>query len=437
MTDKSTGGRGFYGWINLSILAGVGVIGGFYIASFSYFLPSLLDEFGWSAASASLGQTINMIALGLCGPAAGIFIMKFGARRSIVLGNFLGFAGFFLLSFHSHLWQLYLGFGLLIGMGAGFGGLLASTTVINNWFVKKRSLGLGISLGIGGLGGIFMGPAIMELINIYDWRITYLIISLLVLVFGVILPGIFIRNKPEDLGQVPDGLDNGKLPEGDVKPVPARAAYKTPVDFTTREAMRTPCLWLLIAYYCMSMLAMNALMVHQVNYLLDFGIDSRVAALTLSVMVGVMAFSQIGAGFLGMKFSLYSIAITAEILKLAGITILVTTHSLPLVFVYMVVLGLGFGISMVAIMNIPPNYFGVTHYPKIMGFVRLFWAFIGGAGAPLAGLIYDETGSYLPAFQGTIFVLILGLICLILAKPPGHPSLKMKYEEAQIEVTPA
>ena len=302
--------------------------------------------------------------------------------------------------------------------------MLASTTVINNWFVKKRSLGLGISLGAGGLGGIFMGPAIMELINRHGWRTTFLIISLLVLLFGVILPGIFIRNKPEDLGQVPDGPDHKNFPEGDLKPVPARAAYKTPVDFTAKEAMRTPCLWLLIAYFCMSMLAMNALMVHQVNYLLDFGIDSRVAALTLSVMVGVMAFSQLGAGFLGMKFSVKSIAISAEILKLAGITILVSTHSLPLIFVYMVVLGLGFGASMVAIMNIPPNYFGARYYPKIMGFVRLFWAFIGGAGAPLAGLIYDKTGSYLPAFQGAIFVIILGLICLMLAKPPVHPSLK-------------
>ena len=436
MADKSSGERGFYGWINLLILSCVGVIGGFYIASFSYFLPSLLDEFGWSAAAASLGQTINMIALGLCGPVAGIFIMKYGARRAMVLGNLLGFAGFFLLSFHSHLWQLYLGFGLLVGMGAGFGGLLASTTVINNWFVKKRSLGLGISLGAGGLGGIFMGPAIMESIKRYDWRTTYLIISLLVLLFGVILPGIFIRNKPEDIGQVPDGPDHNKLPKGGLKPVPPRAAYKTPVDFTTREAMQTPCFWLLIAYYCMGMLAMNALMVHQVNYLLNFGIDPRVAALTLSVMVGVMSFSQIGAGFLGMKFSLYSIAISAEILKLIAIIILVSTHSLPLVFVYMVVLGLGFGISMVAIMNMPPNYFGVTHYPKIMGFVRLFWAFIGGAGAPVAGLIYDKTGSYLPAFQGTIFVIILGLICLILAKPPVHPLLRMKYEKAQIEVNP-
>jgi hypothetical protein len=74
-------------------------------------------------------------------------------------------------------------------------------------------------------------------------------------------------------------------------------------------------------------------------------------------------------------------------------------------------------------MNIFPNYFGTAYYPKIMGFVRLFWTFAGGAGAPLAGLVYDTTGSYLPAFRIAILGITIGLIFLIFATPPLHPSL--------------
>jgi MFS family permease len=424
MAEEKSDARGFYGWINLAVLSGVGIIGGFYIASLSYFLDSLLTEFGWNNAATSLTSWINMIALGLSGPVAGAFIMKFGARRALALGNSLGFVGFFLLSFHSHLWQLYLGFGVLVGTGAGLGGLLATTTVINNWFVKKRSLALGLALSIGGFGGMAIGPAIMEWILRYGWRNAFMIISALILVFGVIVPSILVRNRPEDLGQLPDGKNPAGRPDSGPKPVPKKTTYRTPVDFTAREALKTPCLWLLIAYYCMSMLAINALMFHQVKYLIDFGIDPRIAAFALSVMTGVMAFSQLGTGFVGMKFSMISIAVCAEILKIAGIVILVSTHSLPLVFTYMVVLGLGFGAYIVAMMNIMPNYFGVSHYPEIMGFIRLFWAFIGGMGAPIAGYIYDKTGSYLPAFKGTIVILALGLVCLIFAKPPVHPSLK-------------
>jgi len=433
MADTRSGNGKFYGWINLAVVGVIGIIGGFYIASFSYFMKFLIEDFGWNYGTISWGATINLMAMGFCGPVAGFFIMKYGARRAIVLGNFLGFAGFLLLYYHSHLWQLFLGQGLLVGSAAGLGGMLATTTVVNNWFVKKRSLGLGIALGTGGAGGIFMGPAIVAFINAYGWRAAYLAISLLVLVFAVIIPGMLIRNKPEDLGQVPDGPASLKNPADDQKPIKPIASYKTPVDFTTREAMRTRCLWLLIAYYCMNMLAMNALMAHQVNYLTDIGFPMIVASFALSVMVGLMTFGQFATGFLGLKFNIHSIAIWAEVLKAIGVVILVSTRSLPFVFVYMIVLGLSFGAMIVTMMNILPNYFGISHYPGIMGFARFFFAIIGSFGAPIAGYIRDKADSFLPAFQGVIVIIIVGILCLALAKPPVHPSL----ETSRLEGEPA
>ncbi|MEJ2247163.1 MAG: MFS transporter, partial [Acidobacteriota bacterium] len=335
MADNSTGDGAFYGWINLAVVGVIGVIGGFYIASFGYFMPFLIKEFDWLYGTISWGATINLIAMGFCGPVAGFFIMKFGARRAIVLGNLLGSAGYFLLYFHTHLWQLFLGQGLLVGTAAGLGGMLATT-----------------------------------FIEAYGWRNAYMAISLLVLVFAVIIPGILIRNKPEDLGQVPDGPARLKIPADDQKPIKPIASYKTPVDFTTGEAIRTRCLWLLIAYYIMNMLTMNALMAHQVNYLIDIGFSAMIASFALSVMVGLMTFSQFATGFLGMKFNIHSIAVGAEVLKAIGIVILVSTRSLPFVFVYMIILGLSFGAIIVSMMNMLPNYFGISHYPSIMGFAR-------------------------------------------------------------------
>ena len=431
MHASMTSDKGFYGWVNLATAAIMGVIGGLYIVSFSYFLPFLIKDFGWNRGTTSLAATINMIVMGVCGPFAGAFIAKYGAKRSIVMGNFLGFLGFFLLFFHTHLWELFLGYGVLVGTGVGFGGLLASTTVINNWFVKKRSVALGIFLGCGGAGGIVMGPAIVALINSIGWRATFLVISFCVLLFAVILPAIFIKNKPGDLGQVADGPDGSKAPTKS-QAVIHKAGYKTPVDFTAKQALRTRSLWLLVAYFCLNMLAMGAVMTHQVAYLVDIGISAIVAATALSVMSGVMTFAQFSVGFLGMRYGMHSIAICAEVLKLIGLTILVFTNSLPFVFVYMVVLGMGFGAVMVATFNIFPNYFGASNYPEIMGFVRFFWAFVGGAGAPLAGLIRDKTGSYLSAFQVAIVAVAIGLICLIFAKAPVHPSLKKESQATEV-----
>ena len=430
MFARITSEKGFYGWVNIAAASVMGIVGGLYIVAFGYFLPFLVKDFGWSRAVTSLAATINMIVMGICGPLAGIFIVKYGARRAIVLGNILGFLGFFMLFFHTHLWELFLGYGLLAGLGIGFGGLLGSTTVVNNWFVKKRPVALSIFLASGGAGGIVMGPAIMKLIEKLGWRATFLVIAVLILLFSVILPAIFIKNKPQDLGQVPDGPVGSGTSEKR-RAAPRRVGYKTPIDFTAKEAMRTRTFWLLVVYYCLNMLAMSALMTHQIAYLFDIGISATLAALALSLMSCVMTMSQFGVGFLGIRFSMHSIAISSELIKIAGVAILLFARSLPLVFAYMVILGLGFGAVMVALMNMFPDYFGMSNYPKIMGSVRLFWAFIGAAGAPIAGHIRDITGSYLPAFQGVIAIIAAGLICLIFATPPVHPSLKKEPQPVE------
>jgi MFS family permease len=430
MSISRTSENGFYGWVNVVLTSIMGVIGGFYMVSFSYLLPYLVDDFGWNRGTASLAATINMIAMGLCGPISGYLIVKYGARRCMVFGNLLGFAGFVLIFFHTRLWELFLGYGLLIGLAVGIGGMLASTTVINNWFVKKRGMALSIFLGSSAAVGMIMGPAIMKMIEGAGWRMTMLAISILVLLFAVILPGIFIRNKPQDLGQIPDGPDKpGSAAKG--PSLTHKATYKTPVDFTAAEAMRTRSLWLLITYFCLNMMAMGALMTHQIAYLLEMGILGTVAGFALSVMSATMALSQFSVGIISRRFSMHSIAVGGEVFKVIGLGILVSTHSLPFVYVYMVFLGLGFGSAMAAIMNIFPNYFGISNYPKIMGTARLFWAFVGGAGAPLAGYVRETTGSYLPSFRVALVIVVAGLICLIFAKAPIHPSLKKESVAAR------
>jgi MFS family permease len=87
-------------------------------------------------------------------------------------------------------------------------------------------------------------------------------------------------------------------------------------------------------------------------------------------------------------------------------------------------LGIGMGSSLVAVMNLYPVYFGKTHYPKIFGYMRPFITIISSLGSPLAGRIRDITGSYTLAWEISVGVLIIGLVLLILAKPPIHPTLR-------------
>jgi MFS family permease len=295
------------------------------------------------------------------------------------------------------------------------------TTIVNNWFVKKRSLALSILLAAGGLGGLVMVPIIVSMINRLGWRTTYLLIAAMVFVLLVILPSLFVVNKPEDLGQVPDGP--AAQDQRDYAPGKSNL-YGTPVDFTAGEAIRTSSFWYLTILATTFMFGIQGFMLHQVAFLIDINISSTVASVIYGSFVGVSTAGRLVMGFLGIRYPTKSIAIIAMLLMISGLVILLWAKTLPVILLYNAFIGLGVGGTYVAIMNLIPLYFGKTHYPKIIGFALPFSTIIGSIGSPLTGRIRDVSGSYRSAWELAIVILVIGLVSLILARPPVHPSMR-------------
>ena len=196
MVSTESGKGRFDGWKMLSAAALVYfLMCGLLIYSFGVFLPFVCDEFSWGRGAASGAYTLQMMLFGLVGPLAGAFIFKYGSRAAIVIGNVLAAAGLILLALHTQLWQFYVGYGLLIGIGAGFGGFIATTTIANNWFDRKRSLALSVVMASGGVGGLLLVPGIMAIINHAGWRSAYWVCAAVTILGMVILPGLLIRNS--------------------------------------------------------------------------------------------------------------------------------------------------------------------------------------------------------------------------------------------------
>lgn len=414
---------GFYGYVNLGVLFIYNIASMLSMTTFTIFLPFWVKEFSWDRGELSFANSISLIISGLAAPVAGMLVMKLGAKRNILIGNLIMAIGVILLSFMSNLWQLFVFYGVFIGIGFTIGGMLSMTTIINNWFVVKRTLALSLAMASSGLGGVFISPIMMQLVTTKGWRFTYMVTAGAILICCVLIPGLFLKDSPSEMGQIPDGPESDK--KRDIKPGTAASSniYRTPVEFTAKEALKTPALWFIVGYTTFQMLGLQALMTHQVAYLFDIGITPKMAALAGGVMSFFMTASQLGIGFLGLKFNIRSLAIASVVIVIGGYILLIFARSVQLVFVYCVLMGAGFGIQMIAMGTLIPNYFGMKEFPKIMGYAMPIGIILGAIGAPGAGYIREMKGSYIPAFQIALAIAAIAFICIVLAKPPVHPSL--------------
>ncbi|MBA4394463.1 MAG: hypothetical protein C0407_13000, partial [Desulfobacca sp.] len=108
--------------------------------AYGVFLPSMSETFHWSRSALSGPYVLFFLVGGLLGPMAGLCVTRFGARKIMILFNIVAALGLFGMSQVKELWQVYLFFGIMAGLGIAFAEFIPITTVINNWFIRRRSL---------------------------------------------------------------------------------------------------------------------------------------------------------------------------------------------------------------------------------------------------------------------------------------------------------
>jgi OFA family oxalate/formate antiporter-like MFS transporter len=236
----------------------------------SVFVAPLEERFGWKRADTSMVFTIAVIVFAISFVVAGRIQDKYGPLPCSLVGGLLVSLGFYLCSYTESLNYLYVCFGVIGGLGNGFG-YATPIPVMAKWFPDKRGLAVGLAVGGYGAGSAIFGPlAQLKLIPAYGLPATFQILGAIFLVMTMV-GAVLLRNPPA-----------GYRPEGWC-PAAAKSAAEAR-DFTPGEMLRTPTFYLMWVGYALGCSA--GLMV--ISQLVPFAKSVGIAAAALSTMTLVV-----------------------------------------------------------------------------------------------------------------------------------------------------
>ncbi len=378
---------------------------------FGVFVKPLAMEYGWSRSVISLGASLNMLIYSACAVVTGRMADRIAPRWIVTGGAVVAALGFLLTAQVRTPWQLYLVYGLLLGVGSAGLGVVTVNSSVGKWFIRKRGTAIGIATMGVSFGTISLTPLAGIIVKHFDWRTGFIVLGLIALLVGVSLSQLFLRKlRPEDYGLLPDGEVNPDL-------VVRISDPPAPVRIGFGEMIRDRRFQTLAASFGLAVMVLMSVFVHQVAFAIDQGIGevtaaSSLAALGLAGFAGQFFFGWLSdrlrdpkyASFLGMSF------------MLAGLVVLLQVASARGLFFYAVIFGFGYGALAPMMPILLADRFGRDALGSIYGFITLFLGIGGGVGPFLAGMIYDAFGSYAFVWQADILVMIVVAGCILTLK---------------------
>jgi MFS family permease len=401
----------FFGWW---IVAGAVVLhmllAGLLLQSYGTYVVFLQADFGWSKTALAVGFSI-LQAGGLIGPVQGWLLERFGPRSVMQVGILLFGVGFMLLSQIGSLAGFYLVF-VVIAVGASLGGFLSFTTVVVNWFERRRGAALALVQTGMSVGGLAV-PLIALAMAGYGWRATAFFSGLLILLVGLPIVQL-MRSRPEDYGLAPDGAPPGDKSSSNVKP----GGH----DFTLLEAMRTRAFWFLSFGHALAMVVVSAVTVHLVAHLSEgLGYSVQGAAVIVTLMIGFSMVGQLIGGLLGDHFEKRLIATFAMFAHAAALLAVAYAPSLAVVILFAALHGTAWGARGPLMQAIRADYFGRRYFATIMG-TSLVIVMLGMLAGPIiAGYLADTLGNYRLGFTILASLAACGSVFFLLAKAPKEP----------------
>ncbi len=332
-------------------------------------------EFGWDRASISLAVAVSLLAFGLGGPLGGSLLERFGPRRMLTGGVLMIAAGLGTLLLVTELWQLFIVWGIVIGLGTGGAGQVASAAIAQRWFRTHRGLVVGLFGGSISAGQLVFVPAMAALTVASGWR------SAIVLLLGaallVTLPLVlFMRDRPADVGARAVG-------EGETLTASEQAddARHTPL----RDALRRREFWLLAMSFFVCGYTSNGLIgTHLIPHAVEHGFTEVTAASAVALLGTLNIVGTLASGWLTDRYDnrrLLAAYYGFRALSLLALPVIYETQGLML---FAIVYGLDWIATVPPTVNLTATIFGRASVGTLYGWIW-FSHMVGAALAAYAG----------------------------------------------------
>ena len=371
----------------------------------SVFVAPLEARFGWKRADTSMVFTIAVIVFALSFVAAGRIQDKYGPLGCSLAGGILVSLGFYLCAYTTSLNYLYLCFGVIGGLGNGFG-YATPIPVMAKWFPDKRGLAVGLAVGGYGAGSAIFGPlAQLKLIPAYGLPTTFRILGAIFLVmtmFGAFL----LRNPPA-----------GYRPAGWTPPVSKTGAAR---EFTPGEMLGTRTFYLMWVAYALGCSAGLMVISQLVPFAKSVGVTAG-ALSTMTLVVGAVgsAAGRVLSGWMSDRLGRINVlrvmigicVVAMPALYAAGSNVAALYAA---VFVVYWCYGTQVSVNGVA----AADFWGLRNAGVNYGILFTAWGVAGTIGPRIGGVLYDRYHNYQAAFYTAAALAFVALLCELGARRP-------------------
>lgn len=417
---QQTAQRFHYGWAIVIVSAmGIFFSGPGQTYGISVFVGSFVERFnGNDTLVSGIYSTATLLSGSL------LFLMgraidRFGQRKmAMFAATMLGVACLW-GSLAANPVMLFIAFFMLRYFGQGSMTLIPNT-LVPQWFVKKRGRAMSF-MAVGSFVSAVIFPILNTwLIQYFGSTVAWQILGLLIVVIFLPIAALFIKNKPEDMGLLPDNA--GREPEKNTDSSQALKDVEE-VDWTLQEAKKTRAFWLILFCVAIPSLVNTAITFHLFRIFEEYGLNMGLASFTLSLMAFIGFPVTLIAGFVLERVPVHIVIGLSFIGQLLFLTLLLFMDNVIEVVIFGVLWGLMNGFERITLNIVWPNYFGRKNLGSIKGLAQTVMV-IGSALGPLPlGFAFEQFGSFTGAILLLMIFPILGVIAAFISPPPKKKAI--------------